>query len=126
MEGTQLSTFRDELEYLLTISGHRRAASLPRAPANNQAPARTKTPVQEAPVQGEKQLKSLASRLQGMHGALTAVELAKLLGLSKATILRQAKKGAIPSFRIGNVVRFDPQAISKWLIDHGVKSLARN
>jgi excisionase family DNA binding protein len=123
-----LSTWKDELEYLLTISGHRRTVSLPTAngrPANNKAPARTKTPVQETPVQNEKQLKSLASRIQGMHAALTAVELAKLLGLSKATILRQAKKGAIPSFRIGNVVRFDPQSISKWLIDHGVKSLTK-
>ena len=124
-----MSTLKDELEYLLTISGHRRTASLPAPakgrPANGRASSRKEAPVREAPVQNEKQLKSLASRIQGMHGALTAVELAKLLGLSKATILRQAKKGAIPSFRIGNVVRFDPQAISKWLIDHGVKSLTK-
>jgi hypothetical protein len=35
------------------------------------------------------QLKSLASRVRGMHRALTADELAKLLGMSKVTILRR-------------------------------------
>ena len=53
------------------------------------------------------QLKSLASRVRGMHGALDAEELAKLLGVAKVTILRRAKRGMIPSFRIGTMVRFD-------------------
>jgi excisionase family DNA binding protein len=51
------------------------------------------------------QLKSLASRVRGMHGALTADELAKLLGMSKVTIPQRAKKGSIPSFRVGPMVR---------------------
>ena len=61
------------------------------------------------------QFKSLASRVRGMHGALDADELAKLLGVAKVTILRRAKRGKIPSFRIGTMIRFDPQAISRWL-----------
>lgn len=69
------------------------------------------------------QLKSIASRVRGMHG--TADELAKLLGMSKVTILRRAKKGSIPSFRVGPMVRFDPQAISRWLMEQGVQSLAK-
>ena len=65
------------------------------------------------------QFKSLASRVRGMHGALDADELAKLLGVAKVTILRRAKRGKIPSFRIGTMVRFDPQAISRWLLEQG-------
>jgi excisionase family DNA binding protein len=71
------------------------------------------------------QLKSIASRVRGMHGALTADELAKLLGMSKVTILRRAKKGSIPSFRVAAMVRFDPQAISRWLMEQGVQSRAK-
>jgi excisionase family DNA binding protein len=70
------------------------------------------------------QLKSLASRLRGRHGALDADELAKLLGVAKVTILRWAKRGKIPSFRISTMVRFDPQAISRWLLEQGVQSLS--
>jgi excisionase family DNA binding protein len=70
------------------------------------------------------QFKSLASRVRGMHGALDADELSKLLGVAKVTILRRAKRGKIPSFRIGTMVRFDPQAISRWLLEQGVQSLS--
>ena len=49
------------------------------------------------------QFKSLASRVRSMHGALDADELAKLLGVAKVTILRRAKRGKIPSFRIGTL-----------------------
>src|SRR5437870_6064069 len=70
------------------------------------------------------QFKSLASRVRGMHGALDAGELAKLLGVAKVTILRRAKRGKIPSFRIGTMIRFDPQAISRWLLEQGVQSLS--
>jgi excisionase family DNA binding protein len=71
------------------------------------------------------QLRSLASRVRNMYGALDAAELAKLLGMAKVTILRRAKRGTIPSFRIGAMVRFDPAAISKWLIEQGVKPMSK-
>jgi excisionase family DNA binding protein len=71
------------------------------------------------------QFKSLASRVRNMPGALDAEALAKLLGVAKVTILRRARRGKIPSFRIGPLIRFDPHAISKWLLEQGVKSLSK-
>jgi excisionase family DNA binding protein len=67
---------------------------------------------------------SLASHINAMHRALTAQELADLVSMKKVTILRRAKRGTIPSFRIGGSVRFDSSAIAKWLMQSGVKSLA--
>jgi len=67
------------------------------------------------------QLMSLASRIKAIHHALTAEELADLLKVSRLTILRRAKRGTIPSFRVGSCVRFDPANISRWLVDMGVK-----
>jgi excisionase family DNA binding protein len=53
------------------------------------------------------QLMSLASRIKVIHHAITAEELADLLKVSRLTILRRAKRGTIPSFRVGSCVRFD-------------------
>jgi excisionase family DNA binding protein len=58
---------------------------------------------------------TLAERIEAIEGAMTAEKLAKLLGVSKITIFKQAKAGRIPSFRIGTCVRFDPRAVAKWL-----------
>jgi excisionase family DNA binding protein len=71
------------------------------------------------------QLRSLASRIKAIHHAMTAEELADLLRVSRLTILRRAKRGTIPSFRVGTCVRFDPANISKWLVDMGVKRMSR-
>ena len=70
-------------------------------------------------------LRSIASRVNNIHHALTANELAELLQMSRITILRRAKRGTIPSFRVGSCVRFDPAAISKWLIEQGVKRMSK-
>ena len=67
---------------------------------------------------------SLASSINAMHRALKAEELANLLGMKKVTILRRAKKGSIPCFRVGSAVRFDSSMIAKWLMTQGVVSLA--
>jgi len=71
------------------------------------------------------QLKSLASRIKAIHHAMTAEELADLLRVSRLTILRRAKRGTIPSFRVGSCVRFDPGNISRWLVDMGVKRMSK-
>ena len=71
------------------------------------------------------QLMSLASRIKAIYYAMTAEELADLLSVSRLTILRRAKRGTIPSFRVGTCVRFDPANISKWLVDMGVKRMSR-
>jgi hypothetical protein len=47
-------------------------------------------------------LMSLDSRIKAIHRALTAEELADLLQMSRITILRRAKRGRIPSFRVGS------------------------
>jgi excisionase family DNA binding protein len=63
---------------------------------------------------------SLIDRLSNVQRAMTADELADLLQLSRLTVIRKAKKGTIPSFRIGTCVRFDPRSIALWLKRRGV------
>lgn len=58
---------------------------------------------------------SLADRIERVDHALTAVQLAEILGVSKITVFKQAKAGRIPSFRVGTCVRFDRHAVAKWL-----------
>jgi excisionase family DNA binding protein len=70
-------------------------------------------------------LKSLASRVKAIPHAMTAEELAVILQVSRLTILRRAKRGTIPSFRVGSCVRFDPANISKWLVEMGVKRMSK-
>ena len=70
-------------------------------------------------------LMSLASRINAIHRALTAEELAELLQIARITILRRAKRGSIPSFRVGSCVRFDSAAIAKWLMQQGVQRMSK-
>lgn len=58
---------------------------------------------------------SLADLIEQTGHALTANELAGILGISHVTIFKRAKAGLIPSFRIGTCVRFDPFTVAKWL-----------
>jgi excisionase family DNA binding protein len=47
---------------------------------------------------------------------LTARQLADMLGLSPATVLRRWRTGELPGYRLAsNVVRFDPDEIAQWL-----------
>ncbi len=70
-------------------------------------------------------LMSLASRINAIHRALTAEELAELLQIARITILRRAKRGSIPSFRVGSCVRFDSAAIARWLMQQGVQRMSK-
>ena len=47
--------------------------------------------------------------------ALTVHEVAEFFSVSDMTIYRLATTGSIPSFRIGNSIRFDPKAVAGWL-----------
>jgi excisionase family DNA binding protein len=58
---------------------------------------------------------SISQRLASYGRALKADELADILGVSKVTVFKQAKKGTIPSFRVGTCVRFDPKKTADWL-----------
>jgi excisionase family DNA binding protein len=47
---------------------------------------------------------------------MTAAELAQLLGISLRTLRRHVKSGAIPSVRIGRLLRFDPMQIESFFL----------
>jgi excisionase family DNA binding protein len=49
---------------------------------------------------------------------LTAAELAHLLGISPRTLRRHVKSGAIPSVRIGRLLRFDPMQIESFFLKY--------
>ena len=49
---------------------------------------------------------------------LTVDEVAKMIGVSRAWLYRQAKCGTIPHVRIGSVIRFSNSDISRWLESH--------
>ncbi|HXY13638.1 MAG TPA: helix-turn-helix domain-containing protein [Terriglobales bacterium] len=67
---------------------------------------------------------SLASIILAGKGAMTAKQLSEYLGISSVTLLRRARAGKLPSFRVGGSVRFDRGAICRWLQQHGVQSLS--
>ena len=57
----------------------------------------------------------LATRIQRWPHALTAPELAELLGFGKTTIYDLAKRGGIPHYRMAGSIRFDPATTAAWL-----------
>lgn len=58
---------------------------------------------------------SIADQIESIGHALSANQLAEILGISHETVFKQARSGRIPSFRIGTCVRFDPFVIARWL-----------
>ncbi|MFC1949614.1 response regulator [Chloroflexota bacterium] len=50
-----------------------------------------------------------------MEELLSATQLAKYLNLKPVTVRRKAKRGEIPSIRVGNRLRFDKMQVDKWL-----------
>lgn len=58
---------------------------------------------------------SIRERIASYGRALKAKELAGLLNVSHITLLKQAKRGLIPSFRVGTCVRFEPKETAEWL-----------
>lgn len=68
-----------------------------------------------------KRFRSLASYILSYHRALTVDEMVGFLGLSRNIILRRAKKGTIPSFKVGGTVLFDPENVAHWLKSIGVQ-----
>lgn len=57
---------------------------------------------------------SLRDRIIAFDGALTAKDVSKLLQMDTDTIYKAARRGEIPSFRIGTSVRFDPKNLAEW------------
>ena len=61
-----------------------------------------------------KKMLGIASRFAAFDHALNINEVADVLGLNKKTIERMARADRIPSFKIGNQVRFDPRLLAEW------------
>jgi excisionase family DNA binding protein len=57
----------------------------------------------------------LADSLAKRATALTVSDLASLLNISERQIYKLAAERRIPCFKIGNSIRFDPDAIVAWL-----------
>ncbi|MBP7937784.1 MAG: helix-turn-helix domain-containing protein [Phycisphaerae bacterium] len=51
-------------------------------------------------------------------GLLDPAAVAKLIGLSRRTVVRWAHDGRIPSLRLGRQVRFEEAVIAEWLARH--------
>jgi excisionase family DNA binding protein len=62
----------------------------------------------------------LATRIERWPRALTAPELADLLGLGKSAIYDLAKRNGIPYYRLSGSIRFDPVTTAKWLRDREI------
>lgn len=58
----------------------------------------------------------LAELLRGRPRALRAGEVASLLGVSERLVYKLASDRRIPAFRVGCALRFDPGALSSWLL----------
>ena len=61
-----------------------------------------------------KKMLGIASRFAAFDHAVKIEEVADVLGLNKKTIERMARANRIPSFKIGNQVRFDPRLLAEW------------
>ncbi len=58
---------------------------------------------------------TLAELVEQKTEALRVRDVARILDVSAKQIYKMAAKGQIPSMRIANTVRFDPQEFAAWL-----------
>jgi excisionase family DNA binding protein len=58
---------------------------------------------------------SFIENIEGGDRALLVPEVAVLLRITEGTVYRLARQHAIPSFRIGGSIRFDPLVLSRWM-----------
>jgi excisionase family DNA binding protein len=66
----------------------------------------------------------LVSILASKPGAWTAEQLAALLECSTKQVYKLAKRGSLPSYRLGTLVRFDPRQTALWLKGQQTGSIA--
>lgn len=57
----------------------------------------------------------LADQIAAMQQALTVEQLATLLHCSKKTLYKMIQRGTLPHFRVGTMVRLDPEVTAHWL-----------
>jgi excisionase family DNA binding protein len=68
---------------------------------------------------------TLVDRIASIDHAITVPELSKFLHLGRTAIYYLVKRHAIPHFRIGYNVRFDPSDIAEWLQNKALSGLPR-
>jgi excisionase family DNA binding protein len=51
----------------------------------------------------------------GLKKLLTVKEVMALLGVSRSWLYDAATRGALPSIRLGGMLRFDPDQLEQWL-----------
>ena len=56
-----------------------------------------------------------------MNSLLTAAELAEALSVSLITIRKWTSQRRIPFLKIGKAVRYDSEAVQKWLTEKAVR-----
>ena len=67
----------------------------------------------------------LPERIASMDHAITVPQLSELLHLGRTAVYDLVKRQAIPYFRIGYNVRFDPSEIARWLRDKSLTEIER-
>jgi excisionase family DNA binding protein len=60
-------------------------------------------------------MQSVIEVIASSKRALTAADLASILSVTPDAIYALARRGILPSFRIGSAVRFDPKAVAQYL-----------
>jgi excisionase family DNA binding protein len=60
-------------------------------------------------------LVKLIEVIEAKNEALRVRDIARILGVSAQQIYKMAARGQIPSFRVANAIRFDPQLFATWL-----------
>lgn len=59
--------------------------------------------------------RDIADKLSKFRRLLTATELCEIVSISRSQLFRMARRGQLPSVRIGNSVRFDPKKFAEFL-----------
>jgi excisionase family DNA binding protein len=57
----------------------------------------------------------LVETLKQTNRALVVREVAEMFRVTCGTVYRLARNNAIPNFRFGGTVLFDPQALARWV-----------
>ncbi len=60
-----------------------------------------------------------------MTSLLRAEDVARRLSISPRAVYRLAERGELPAIRWGRVVRFDPEALERWLAEHATNGAHR-
>jgi excisionase family DNA binding protein len=65
---------------------------------------------------------ALIDLIETRKTALTVLEVADILSVSKRLVYQLVSVGEMPHFKVGSAVRFEPQALALWLRERMVES----